>query len=1194
MRYLVLGPLQVLEPGGRPLPIRGRVDRAILGALLLEPNGTVSRDRLTEAVWGDEPPETAPNAIQVHISKLRKLLGGAGGSNLHTRSPGYALEVRAGELDASEFEGMATAPRSDEPPSEVSVRLTEALRLWRGPVLDGMDVGTFGQSDVSRLEDLRVSVLEWRIDADLALGRHRELTGELESVVQTYPLREHLRGQLMLALYRSGRQADALAAYRQARELLIEDLGIDPSQTLQALELAILEQSAALDLVDRGQPALTGTHQRVPAPDAAAGDIPLPGRLAVPPQIGLIGRTGELQTIALAYKRVAHDGGREVMLVAGEAGLGKTTLTAAAALAAHDDGALVLFGHCEEDLARPYQFFAEALEHYVTHASDEQLAQRIAPNGADLTRLLPSVGRKMPGLPATKGTDTDTERYLLFAAVAGVMADLARVQPVVLVLDDLQWADRGSLLLLRHLAAAEQIPRLLILATYRDSELRHADALRDTLGALRRQSGVQRIELSGLNDHEVVSYFEAASGQLLDAQGLDLAHAVYRETDGNPFFVGEVLRHLVESGAIYRDAEGRWVAGATLETTVLPDSVREVVGGRVVRLGKEAERVLALAAVIGREFDLDLLAQAAGAAEDDVLDILEDSAGAALVSEFPDAPGRFQFTHALIQHTLYDDLRPTRRARAHRQVAEALEEVGAASSDAWAGQLARHWVAAIQPTDLAKAIGYSRRAGDAALAALAPADAVRYYTQALDLGTQGQKSDPVLDLDLRVGLGTALRQTGDPSFRNMLLEACRRAATLGDTDRLVAACLANSRGTFSTVSTIDEEKVEVLEAALDRLSHDDVRRALLLATLCSELTVGSSLERRQSLADEALEIAHRLGDDETVIRVINHVLLPLSLPHLLDRSTQRAEEALVRAEAVKDPILLCTAASGRRLLAASAGDIAEMDRCYEIKARLVERLDLPFLTWVHTLQGATRALVDGDPDRGEQLAQRALQLGGDAGQPDVATVFGTQLIMVQLVRGTLGALLPLIEQVVADNPIPVFTAVLALAHADADRFDEARSILDSFAKSGFELPLDVTWLTAMIACAETASACGDDRYAGPLLEQLAPFSDQWLCTDVSASGPVSRTVADLLTILGRYEEAERQIAEARASCERTGATFFGTQADLSWGRLMIMRDAHGDRDRGREVLQRVRQVGAARGYATVERRANVLLQRLGT
>jgi tetratricopeptide (TPR) repeat protein len=357
--------------------------------------------------------------------------------------------------------------------------------------------------------------------------------------------------------------------------------------------------------------------------------------------------------------------------------------------------------------------------------------------------------------------------------------------------------------------------------------------------------------------------------------------------------------------------------------------------------------------------------------------------------------------------------------------------------------------------------------------------------------------------------------------------------------------------------------------------------------------VGSPLERREALADEALALARRHGDDASVARVINQVLLPLSIPHLLALSTARAEEGLARAESVGDPMLLCTAASGRRLIAASAGDIAEMDRCFEVKARLVEQLDLPFLNWVHTIQRATRTLVDGDPDTGERLAHEAMQIGSEGGQPDVATAFGIQLIMVQLQRGTLGTLVPLIEQVVSENPgFPVFTAVLALAHAEADRFDEARRVLDGLAGTGFQLPLDVAWLTGMIACAEAGVACGGPRYAQPLLDQLAPFADQWLCTDVSASGPVSRTVGDLLTNLGRYDEAEKQFAAAYASSTEADATYFIAQTDQSWGRMLAQRNAPGDRDRAYDFLTRARSVAASRGYGTVERRAAAALERI--
>ena len=625
---------------------------------------------------------------------------------------------------------MATTAHSDDGPDVVAARLTEALSLWRGRVLDGLDIESLGRAQITRLEELRISLLERRIEAELALGRHLELTGELEALVQTHPMREAFRGQLMVALYRSGRQADALAAYRHTRELLAEELGIDPSPALQALELAVLNHSPELD--PPGSEAARAPAEPLP-PDRAA-PIPLPPRLAIRSTVGMVGRRDELQTIADSYKRVEAQRGSEIVLIAGEAGLGKTTLAAEVSRRFFDDGACVLFGHCEEDLTRPYQFFREALGHIVTHASRRHLLAHVGASGPELSRLLPELSEKLPDLPASKATDTDTERYLLFASVVSMIAEISRQQPVVLVFDDLQWADRGSLQLLRHLVAAEQVQNVLVVATYRDSELRYADALRDTLGAIRRHVPVERIELAGLNDSEVVEFLEAASGHTLDDDGISLAHSVYQETDGNPFFVGEVLRHLAETGAIYQDTSGRWTAGASLDTAPLPDSVREVVGGRVVRLGATAGRVLALASVIGRDFDLELLALAAATPEDEVLDVLERATAAALVRELG-SPGHFQFTHALIQHTLYEDIGPTRLARGHRQVAEALEMLCGPHPALRVGELARHWLAAIRPIEVTKAIDYARQAGDSALAALAPADALRYYAQAFELAS---------------------------------------------------------------------------------------------------------------------------------------------------------------------------------------------------------------------------------------------------------------------------------------------------------------------------------------------------------------------------------------------------------------------------------------------------------------------------
>ena len=276
MHYRILGPLEVLNDERQPIALGGRTERVLLAVLLLEANRVVSCDRLVDVVWGDHPPETATNALQVHISKLRRKLGASSGPSnpLHTRAPGYVLRTSRGELDFERFEELATESELDDGPATVSERLAEALALWRGSVLDGIEVDSTGRSDVVRLEELRVSVLGRRIEADLALGRHAELIGELEALIRAYPLREELPGQLMLALYRSGRQADALGVYRRTRQLLAEEIGVDPSPALQDLELAILQQAPELALPSERGPAGTAPRTLPGAPTASLGQAP--------------------------------------------------------------------------------------------------------------------------------------------------------------------------------------------------------------------------------------------------------------------------------------------------------------------------------------------------------------------------------------------------------------------------------------------------------------------------------------------------------------------------------------------------------------------------------------------------------------------------------------------------------------------------------------------------------------------------------------------------------------------------------------------------------------------------------------------------------------------------------------------------------------------------------------------------------
>ena len=923
--------------------------------------------------------------------------------------------------------------------------------------------------------------------------------------------------------------------------------------------------------------------------------VPLASRLTVRSAIGVVGRDTEMQTMTDAAKRVAAGEGREVLLISGEAGQGKTTLVAELARSTFDTGACVLFGHCEEDLATPYQLFAEALGHYVTHAPEDQLLAHVEEHGSELVRLVPALASRIRNLPPSKANDTDSERFLLFAAVVGLLTLAATTQPIMLIFDDLQWADKGSLLLLRHLSAVEQAMSVLVLGIYRDSELSQSHPLLDTLASLRRQSGVSRIELAGLDDNGVMSFVEAAAGHTLDEAGISLAHAVYRETDGNPFFVSEVLRHLSETGAIYQGATGRWTSEESLDRVALPDSVREVIGARVGRLGQEAGRVLSMAAVIGRDFDLDLLALATRAPEDVLLDILDAAAGVALVRELPDTPGHYSFAHALIQHTLYENLGRTRRARAHRALAEALEKLCGDRTEPRVGELARHWFSATQPIDLSKAMRYSRQAGDAALSALAPAEALRYYTQALDLYLQAAEPDPAMGIDLAIGLGTAQRQTGDPAFRATLLDAARRAADLGDTERLVGAALANDRGFYSAIGTIDADKVQVLEMALGRLPAEDANRALVLATLCAELAHGSSLDRRQALAAEALAIAESSADEGTIVRVLNNVFVPLMVPPLLEQTTARTVDALVRAERIGDPVLTFWAAMWRASIAACAGDIREVDRCIEIHGSMAQKLDQPIFNWGHTFGLGLRALMVGDPDRADQLAAEALRIGTQCGQPDAGIIYGAQFMGVSGQRGTMSELIPLIEQMATDSPdiSPwLFSSLLAKAHVEVGRTEPARLLLEQFARANFDLPWDQVWMTGMADFAEAAIECRDPEFAEPLFVRLVPWAKQLPATGASALDPVSHYLGGLATVLGRYDEAEAYFAQASAMCEDMGAKFFTARTDLRWGRMLAERGAPGDIEEAQRLLTKAHSAAVDNGYGNVGRRAAAALQLL--
>jgi hypothetical protein len=331
-------------------------------------------------------------------------------------------------------------------------------------------------------------------------------------------------------------------------------------------------------------------------PILAAG-IALPERLRELPATAYVGRVAERERLTELWAQ-AREGSLRLALIGGEAGVGKTRLATHLAIEAHGEGATVLYGRCDEDLGVPYQPWVQALGYLVKEAPRLILDEHVERYGGELARLIPDLRDRMPELPSPRESDPETERYLLYAAVAGLLEGAGEQEPLLLILDDLHWADAPTLSLLRHMVTAGVSMRVLVVGAYRDSELSQDHPLAVLLADLHREQGVERIKLMGLDAEDVLALMEAAAGHELDEGGRELAREITRETAGNPFFAGELLRHLTESGTIVQREGGRWHLAGDLAKLGLPQSVREVIGRRVGRLGPEARTALSAAAVM--------------------------------------------------------------------------------------------------------------------------------------------------------------------------------------------------------------------------------------------------------------------------------------------------------------------------------------------------------------------------------------------------------------------------------------------------------------------------------------------------------------------------------------------------------------------------------------------------------------------
>ncbi|HEY3241220.1 MAG TPA: AAA family ATPase, partial [Acidimicrobiia bacterium] len=927
-----------------------------------------------------------------------------------------------------------------------------------------------------------------------------------------------------------------------------------------------------------------------PAPEARLA-VSLPQRLRSAPPFGFFGRAAEQAALNSAWKEAATDR-CQVVLVSGEPGIGKTALSAELARTVHAEGAVVLYGRCDKDLGLPYQPFVEALRGLLLEAAPQAGLRAWARfHGEALTPVLPELAERFPEVAISRAADPEAERYRLFKAVNSLLAAVSSSQPVLLVLDDLHWAAKPTLMLLEYVASAGEPMPVLLLGTFRETDISRSHPLAELLADLRRQPWVSRMPLQGLGDDEVMALVEHASGGPLDGRGVALAHAVHRETDGNPFFVAELLRHLAESGAVVRDGP-HWVLGRPMEEVGLPVSVREVIGQRLQRTREETGRVLSLAAVIGRDFDLDLLGRVSELPEDRLLDALDEAAGAALIHEVAGRPDRFTFSHSLVQHVLYDELSGLRRVRVHQRVAAALEDLCGDDPGERVAELAHHWVAATRPIDVRQTIDYARRAGDRALAQLAPEEAVAWYVQALELHDTQTPGNDDRRADLLLDLGEAQRRAGEPAFRETLLEAASMARRLGDTDRLVRAALANNRGMHSASGYSDSERVAVLQAAVDALGGtDSSERARLLATLATELTYSGEWERRRALAAEALAVARRVGDDATLARVLSVRHSALQVPEAVAELMDNTAENLVITDRLGDAHERFWALQFRFLAIGAAGRMDEVDERLAEIDRLVDALGQPALGWYARFHRSWCELLAGRVAESERFALKALQLGNDSGQPDAIAVFVAQLAMVRRDQGRFDELVDPVARQVADNPgIPGFRALLALCYCELDRLEEARAVFAVDAASGFAaIPYDPVWSSAMTMLAEVCAMLDDAESAVVLTKKLRPFAGVLAHNGCTTFGAVDRYLGMLAATLGRFSEAESHFTAAASIHTRIGAPTWLARTQVEWARMLLRRNGPGDYERARELLASALMTARELDLGYIVRHAGTLL-----
>ncbi|WP_433223497.1 BTAD domain-containing putative transcriptional regulator [Dactylosporangium sp. CS-047395] len=1116
VRVGVLGPLRTTV-GGAPADAGGPRQRAVLARLVAAGGHVVPTDRFIDDLWQGEPPPKALAALQVYISNLRRALepGRAprtAATVVVSVAPGYALRLPDEQVDAWRFETLLRqgTDLAGPDPRTADRLLRAALDAWAGPAYAEFADEAWATPEAARLEELRLACVEAAGRVALRLGRAALVVPELDRHVQEHPLREGAVHVLASALYRAGRQADALAVLRQARERLADELGVDPGPALRALEADVLAHAEHLSADAPPPPPAS-------SPAAAAGTSRAdeePGRPGTQPAVRTaetrggeaVGREAELAALTEVADAVQRDGLR-IVWVGGEAGAGKSTLVRAFSATMPARGWQVAWGRCPEvDGAPPAWAWTEVL-------ADEPLPQGgAAPSDqrlADQFQLAQAVGER-----------------------------LGSGGPLLVVLDDVHRADGETLQVLRHVAVALAGRPVLVVATFRTGEDHPQLAAAQAALAGPRS---RELVLGGLEPDAAARVLADHLGAPVDAA---VAAVVHERTGGNPLFLAETARLI--------SAEGTGSA-----VRAIPSGIGHVLRRRLARLPAAAQTVLRHASILGRDVDIDVLAEAFTEDEDAVLDGLEAGVLAGLLEE--PAPGRVRFGHALLRDVLYDDMPQLRRRRLHERVLTVLERTNPDDVAA----LGHHALAAATPATAVRAAGHAVAAARQAAGLSAHSEAAQLYAAALDaLGLRRPASaDPgehpgALRLDLLCGLTSARANSGDMlGARAARWDAVRAATELGVPDAAGAAGAAGATGadraadveplaralaafdapvawSIRVARVIDRPLVGLLEQTLARPGLPARLRVRMLVALVYELE-GDELTRCDEASAEALRIARAEGDALLLCQALNARYFAVLNPRRRHELPAVGAELLDVAERAKS---LGFQAQAHHMLYQAALERNDLRLAQEHLDRALERStagQLGVTLSVMAILGAIRAVFAGDNATAERIYTELGRRIEAAGQPNANLVSLVGVFFVRLTQGLGHTCLPVLEPLrtlsTAEAEAGEF---IARAHVDAGRLDEARAAW----RPGVPVREDYYWLAMMGLRSENAAALGDVAVAADCYEQLLPWAGQFvgLASGTVPGPPVDLVLGKLAVALGR--PADAHFAAAKALAARTGAT----------------------------------------------------------